>query len=66
MAEAGRSTKKKRIPRSWKLVIQGLPLAGVAVTAFLPLPRLGQQFTMLIVLLWLQVFLIVECFLAAG
>jgi hypothetical protein len=46
------------------LVIEGLPLAGAAATAFLPLPRLGQQISMLIVLLWLQVFFIVECFLA--
>ena len=58
--------EKKRIPKGWKLVIQGLPLAGAAVTALLPLPRLGQQFVMLIVLLWLQVFLIVECFLAGS
>jgi len=56
--------KKKRIPKSWKLVIQGLPLAGVAATTFLPLQGLSQQFMMLIVLLWLQVFFITECFLA--
>ena len=56
--------KKKRIFKGWKLVIQGLPLAGAAATTFLPLQRLGQQFVMLIVLLWLQVFFIIECFLA--
>jgi hypothetical protein len=47
-------------------VIEGLPLAGAAVTAFMPLSRLGQQFSMLIVLLWLQLFFIVECFLAGS
>jgi hypothetical protein len=56
----------KKIPNSWKLVIQGLPLAGATATTFLPLQRLGQQFIMLIVLLWLQVFFIVECFLAGS
>jgi hypothetical protein len=64
MTGADRSKKKKNIPRGWKLVVQGLPLAGAAVSVFLPLPRLGQQFIMLIVLLWLQMFFIVECFLA--
>ncbi len=65
MAGADRTMKKgKKIPKGWKLVIQGLPLAAAAVTAFLPLQRLGQQFVMLIVLLWLQVFFVVECFIA--
>jgi hypothetical protein len=58
--------KGKKIPRSWKLVIQGLPLAAAASAAFLPLQRLGQQFIMLVVLLWLQVFFIVECFFAGS
>jgi hypothetical protein len=58
--------KKKRIPRGWKLVIQGLPLAGAAATTFLPLPQLGHQFAILIVLLWLQVFFLVECFFAGS
>jgi hypothetical protein len=56
--------KKKSIPKVWKLVIQGLPLAAAAATVFLPLQRLGQQFSVLIVLLWLQVFFIVEIFIA--
>jgi len=57
--------KKKRISKGWKLVIQGLPLLAAAATVFLPLQRLGQQFVILIVLIWLQVFFIVECFLIA-
>jgi hypothetical protein len=56
----------RRISKGWKWVIQGLPLAGAAATTFLPLQRLGQQFVMLIVLLWLQVFFIVECFIAGS
>jgi hypothetical protein len=58
--------KKKRIPKGWKLIVQGLPLAAAAATTFLPLQRLGQQFSMLVVLLWLQVFFIVECFFAGS
>jgi hypothetical protein len=52
--------KSKRI----RIVLQGLPLAAAAGSSFLPLPRLGQQVTMLIVLVWLQIFFIIECFLA--
>ncbi|MCX6037406.1 MAG: hypothetical protein NTW99_05880 [Chloroflexi bacterium] len=55
--------KKKRISKGWKLVIQGLPLAAAVATVFLPLQRVGQQFIVLIVLIWIQVFFIVECFL---
>jgi hypothetical protein len=56
--------KKKRIFKGWKLVIQFLPLAAAGATTFLPLQRLGQQFIMLFILLWLQVFFIIECLLA--
>jgi hypothetical protein len=58
--------KNKKIPKGWRLVILGLPLAGAAVTAIMPLPRLGQQISMLVVLLWLQLFFIVECFLTGN
>jgi hypothetical protein len=58
---AGDMKKKKSI--SWKLVIQGLPIAAAAGSALLPLQRFGQQFVMLIVLVWIQVFFIIECFL---
>jgi len=56
--------KKKKKSISWKLIVQGLPIAAAAGSAFLPLQRLGQQFTMLIVLVWLQVFFIIECFMS--
>jgi hypothetical protein len=55
--------KSKNIPKGWKWVIQGLPLAAAGVASLLPLQRLGQQFLVLIVLIWLQVFIVVECFL---
>jgi hypothetical protein len=53
----------KRNSKVWRLVIEGLPLAAAAATVFLPLHRLGQQFVVLIVLIWVQVFFILECFL---
>jgi hypothetical protein len=59
--ELGSMKKKKSI--SWKLIIQGLPIAAAAGSAFLPLQRFGQQFIMLVVLVWIQVFFVIECFL---
>jgi hypothetical protein len=53
--------KKKSI--SWKLIAQVLPIAAVAGSGFLPMQRFGQQFAILIVLVWIQVFFIIECFL---
>jgi len=41
----------------------GIPLAMAAGASLLPLQRSGQQFVILIVLLWIQVFFIFECFL---
>jgi hypothetical protein len=55
--------RTKKDLKGWKIVIQGLPLAGAVATVFLPLQRLGQQFVMLIVLLWIQTFFISEVFL---
>jgi hypothetical protein len=59
----GKTMKGKKIQKSWKVVIQGLPLAAAAGANFLPLRALGQQFLMLITLVWIQVFFIIECFL---
>ena len=55
--------KNKKISRKLKLVLQGMPVAAAAGAALLPLQHLGQQFIMLFVLLWLQAFFIIECFL---
>ncbi len=54
----------KNIPNRWKWVLRSLPLAGVVGASFLPIQRFGQQVSVLIVLIWLQVFLLFECFLA--
>jgi hypothetical protein len=56
--------EKKRAPKDWIIVIQGIPLIGALVTSLLPTTqRLGQQFIILIVLLWVQAFFIIEFFL---
>jgi hypothetical protein len=54
---------KKKLSHRLKIIVQGLPILAAAGSAFLPLQRMGQQLTMLIVLLWLQAFFIIECFL---
>jgi hypothetical protein len=56
--------KRNGISPNLKIVIQGLPLAAAAGASFLPLQHLGQQFILLIVLLWIQVFFILECFMS--
>lgn len=61
--EAESRKKSKKFPISWKLGFQGLPLVAAAGASFLPLQWLGQQFLVLIVLIWIQVFIIFECFL---
>lgn len=55
--------KKIRFSKGLKQVVKFLPLAGAAGTIFFPIPQSGQQISMLIVLLWLQVFFVMECFL---
>jgi len=54
---------KKRSSKVWVRIVQGLPLAGAVGVAFSPLTRLEQQFVVLIVLVWIQVFFLAECFL---
>ena len=55
--------KSKKISKGWMLAIQALPLAAAVGATFLPLRWFGLQFLMLIVLIWIQVFIIIECFL---
>jgi hypothetical protein len=57
--------KKKSLTKSMRLLMQGLPLAGAVGATLIPVSRLGQQFVMLIVLLWIQIFFVVECFLSS-
>jgi hypothetical protein len=54
--------EKKKWSISIKVVIQALPIAAAAGSVFLPLQRFGQQLAILIVLLWIQAFFIIECF----
>jgi len=41
----------------------GIPLATTVGASLLPLQRWGQQFLVLVILIWVQVFLLFECFL---
>ncbi len=56
--------KVKKFPKALKYAIRALPLAGAAATTMIHLHRVGQQFMVLIVLVWLQVYLVLEIFLA--
>jgi hypothetical protein len=48
--------KPKRLLR-W---ISGVPLVAAAGASLLPLQRFGQQFMVLAVLVWIQIFFVVE------
>jgi hypothetical protein len=54
--------EKKKSSNRWRVVRLGLPIAVAAGSVFLPLQNFGQQLVMLIVLLWIQVCFIFECF----
>ena len=56
--------KKKKRLIGWKVIIPGLPIAAAAGSTLLPLTRVGQQMMMLVVLLWIQAFFILECFMS--
>ena len=45
------------------MIIQGLPIVTLVGASLLPLSPLANQYLMLIVLLWIQVFFISECYL---
>jgi len=54
--------ERKGISKNLKFVIQGAPLLGAVVASLLPISGLSHQLIILIVLLWIQVFFIFECF----
>jgi hypothetical protein len=56
-------TIRNRISKKTKLIVRGLPLAAAAVASTFVLTARSQQFLILIVLLWLQVFAVSECYL---
>jgi hypothetical protein len=62
MIGASQMKKTKKFPKRWRLVMQGLPLVAAISATFLPLHWVGQQFLMLIVLVWIQVFFIMSTF----
>jgi hypothetical protein len=55
---------KRKLSKPWKTAVRALPLAGAAAASLLPLHQFGRQFTILIVLLWAQVFFVLEVFFA--
>ncbi len=56
------SKRVKRIVRRlpWSHILMGLPLGGAVAASFFPLARASQQFLVLVVLVWVQVFVIFE------
>ena len=54
--------KKMRISKGIKMVIRGLPLIAILGASVLPLSKTASQFLMLITLLWLQAFILFECY----
>jgi hypothetical protein len=55
--------KKMGISRTVKFMIRGLPLVGAIVASQFALSVRASQFLILIVLIWLQVFVVTECFM---
>ena len=61
--QQAKSTHKK-LPRVVKWTIRALPLAGAGATVFFNPTRIEQQLSILVVLVWVQVYFIFELFLA--
>jgi hypothetical protein len=55
--------KKTRVTKGFRWVVRGLPLVAILGASMLPLSKTANQFLMLAVLLWLQAFIVFECFL---
>jgi hypothetical protein len=64
MPEMNVKAAHKKYPRALKMAIRALPLIGVVASVFLHLSAVGQQFMVLIVLIWVQVYFVLELFLA--
>jgi hypothetical protein len=54
----------KKLPKTVKYALRTLPLAGAVASSFLPLQQIGRQFLILIVLVWVQVYFVLELFMA--
>jgi len=55
---------KKKLSKTMKFALRSLPLLGAMGSVLLPLQRTGQQFMVLIVLIWVQVYFVLEIFMA--
>jgi len=54
--------ERKGLSGKLKYVIRGMPLLAAVAASLLPLSKISQQLVILIVLLWIQVFFIFDCF----
>lgn len=54
--------KRKQISKGIKMVIQGMPIVAILGASLLPLSKTASQFLMLVTLLWLQAYVLFECF----
>ena len=55
--------KNLNLKKKFRVVIQGLPLAGIILGSFLPMSTLGRQLLILVLLVWLQVYYIFDVLL---
>ena len=56
---------RKELRRFIGYALCGLPLLGVMVADLLPLPPRGQQFLVMIALVWFELFILLEVIFAA-
>jgi len=54
--------KKANLKKNIRNIIRGLPLAGIIVSSFLPLPATGRQLLILVLLVWFQIFILFDIF----
>lgn len=54
--------KTKRKSGAIRRIVMGLPLAGVVAASFLPLGPTAHQFLVLAVIVWFQMFILLEVF----
>ena len=55
--------KKANLKKNIRYIIRGLPLAGIIVSSFLPMPATGRQLLILGLLVWFQIFILFDIFL---
>jgi len=55
--------KKANLKKNIRYIIRGLPLAGIIVSSFLPMPPTGRQLLILGLLVWFQIFILFDIFL---